>query len=135
MTYIHPLLFETLLQIISAMSQLNGLAISDKMNCISGVMVRMLAFSVIDCGLQSWANQSKDYKIDICCFSAGHAALRSHSNDWLAQNQDNVSKWSEMSICGLLFQWSDMSICGLLFQWSDMSICGLLFQHVITMKI
>ena len=46
-----PLLFETLLQIISVMSQLNGLAISDKMNCISGVMVRVLAFSVIDCGL------------------------------------------------------------------------------------
>ena len=48
MTYIHPLLFETRLQIISAMFQLNGLAVSDKMNCISGVMVRVLAFSVID---------------------------------------------------------------------------------------
>ena len=48
MTYIHPLLFETRLQIISAMFQLNGLAVSDKMNCISGVMVRVFAFSVID---------------------------------------------------------------------------------------
>jgi len=31
------------------------------------------------------------------------AALRSKSKDWLAQNQDNVSKWSNMSSCGL--QW------------------------------
>jgi hypothetical protein len=26
------------------------------------------------------------------------------SKEWLAQNQDNVSEWSNMSICGLLFQ-------------------------------
>jgi hypothetical protein len=28
------------------------------------------------------------------------------SKDWLAQNQNNVSKWSGMSICELLFQWA-----------------------------
>jgi hypothetical protein len=33
-----------------------------------------------------------------------HAALRSKSNEWLAQNQDNVSEWSVMSIIRLLFQ-------------------------------
>ena len=26
------------------------------------------------------------------------------SNDWLARNQDNVSKWRDMHIRGLLFQ-------------------------------
>jgi len=26
------------------------------------------------------------------------------SKDWLALNQDNVSKWGNMSICGLLCQ-------------------------------
>jgi hypothetical protein len=26
-----------------------------------------------------------------------HAALRRMSKDWLAQNQDNVSEWSDMS--------------------------------------
>jgi hypothetical protein len=35
-----------------------------------------------------WVQQ--DYKIDICCFSAKHAALREVNPDWLAQNQDNV---------------------------------------------
>ena len=32
------------------------------------------------------------------------AAIRSTSKDWLAKNQDNVSKWSDTSTCGLLFQ-------------------------------
>jgi hypothetical protein len=40
----------------------------------------------------------------MCCFSAKHAALRNKSKDWLARNRDNVSKWDDMSICGLLFQ-------------------------------
>ena len=49
--------------------------------------------------------QTKDYKISVCCFSTiKHAALRRKSKDWLAQNQDNVSEWNDMSICGLLFQ-------------------------------
>ena len=48
--------------------------------------------------------QTKDYKICICCFSARHAALRSKSKNWLARNQNNMSEWSVMSICGLLFQ-------------------------------
>jgi hypothetical protein len=45
-----------------------------------------------------------DYKIGICCFSAKHAALRRKSKDWLAQNQNNVSEWSDMSTRGTLFQ-------------------------------
>jgi hypothetical protein len=43
---------------------------------IGGVMVRVLAFSVKDCGFKSWSSQTKDYKNDMCCFSADHAALR-----------------------------------------------------------
>jgi hypothetical protein len=43
----------------------------------------------------------EDYKIGICCFSARYAALRRKSKDWLARNQNNVSEWSDMSICGL----------------------------------
>ena len=31
-------------------------------------------------------------------------ALRRKCKDWLDRNQDNVSKWSDMSIRGLLFQ-------------------------------
>jgi hypothetical protein len=50
------------------------------------------------------SGQTKDYKIGICCFSAKHTILRRKSKDWLAQNQDNVSEWGDMSIRGLLFQ-------------------------------
>ena len=55
-------------------------------------------------GFEPRSGQNKDYKIGICCFYAKHAALRSKSKDWLVQNQDNVTEWSDMSTCGLLFQ-------------------------------
>jgi len=46
------------------------------MNRIGGVMVSMVASSVVDRGFEMWSGQTKDYKIGICCFSAKHAALR-----------------------------------------------------------
>ena len=67
-------------------------------------MVSVLASSAVDRGFEPHLGQTKDYKIDICCFSAKHAALRRKSKDWLARNQDNVSEWGDMSIRGLLFQ-------------------------------
>ena len=67
------------------------------LNCIGGVMVSILASSVVDRGLQFRLGQTKDYNIGICCFSTKHAALRSKSKDWLARNQNNVSEWSDMS--------------------------------------
>ena len=71
---------------------------------IGGVIVSMLASSVVDRGFQLWSDQAKDYKIGICCFSAKHTVLRRKSKDWLARNQNNVSEWSDMSIRGLLLQ-------------------------------
>ena len=65
------------------------------MNRICGVMVS---------GFEHRSGPTKDYKIGIYCFSAKHEALRSKSKNGLARNQDNVFEWSEMSICGLLFQ-------------------------------
>ena len=53
-------------------------------NCISGVMVSVLALSTVDLGLSPGLGQTREYKIDICCFSAKHAVLRSKSKDWLA---------------------------------------------------
>jgi len=70
----------------------------------SGVMVSVLASSAVDRGFEPRSGQTKDYKIGICCFSAKHSVLRRKIKDWLAQNQDNVSEWGDMSICGLLFQ-------------------------------
>ena len=68
------------------------------------MMVSVLASSAINCGFEPRSGQTKEYKIGMCCFSAKHAALRSKSKDWLARNQNNVSKWSDMSTRELLFQ-------------------------------
>ena len=67
-------------------------------------MVSVLASSAVNRGFEPRSGQIKDYEIGICCFSAKHAALKKKSKDWLARNQDNVSEWGDMSICGLLFQ-------------------------------
>jgi hypothetical protein len=75
-------------------------------NRICGVMVSVLASNTVDRGFEPLSGQHKDYKICTFWFSAKHAALRRKSKDWLAWNQDNVSEWSNMSICGLLFQWA-----------------------------
>jgi hypothetical protein len=76
-------------------------------------MVSVLASSAVDRVLEPGSGQTKgvDYKIGtcICCFSAEQAALRIKCKDWLPQNQDNVSEWSKMSVCGLLFQWATCS--------------------------
>ena len=71
-------------------------------NCIGGIMVSVIASSAVDRGFEPRSDQTKDYKIGICCFSAKYAALRRKSKDWLAQNQDNVSEWGgDMSISEL----------------------------------
>ena len=74
------------------------------LNRIVGVIVSVLASSVVDREFEPRSFQTKDYKICISCFSAKHAALRRKSKYWLARNQDNASQWGDMSICGLLFQ-------------------------------
>ena len=55
--------------------------------------------SMLEC---SRSGQTKDCKVDICCFSAMHTALRRKRKNWLARNQDNVSEWKDMSICELV---------------------------------
>jgi uncharacterized protein YaeQ len=67
-------------------------------------MVGVLVSNAVDRWLEPRSGQTKDYKIGICCFSAKHAALRRKSKEWLAQNQNNVSEWSNMSTSGFLFQ-------------------------------
>jgi len=42
-------------------------------------MVSVLTLSAVDGRFETWLDQSKDYKIGICCFSAKHAAIRSSS--------------------------------------------------------
>jgi hypothetical protein len=45
----------------------------------------MLASSAVDCGFEPMS-----------LLSDKHAALRSKSKDWLAENQNNVLEWSDM---------------------------------------
>ena len=59
------------------------------------LMVSVLSSSAVDRGFD---------KIGIYCFSAKHTALRRKSKDWLVRNQDNMSEWDDMFICGQLFQ-------------------------------
>ena len=73
-------------------------------NHIGGVMVSVLASSVVDRGFEPRSGQTKDYEMCICCFSAKHTALRRKSKYWLTRNQNNVSEWNEMSTRGLLLQ-------------------------------
>ena len=73
-------------------------------NHIGGVMVSMLSSSVVDCGFEPRLSQTKDNKIGICYFTTKETTLRRKSKYRLARNKDNVSEWSNMSICGLLFQ-------------------------------
>jgi len=67
-------------------------------------MVGVLASSAVDRGLEPRSDQTKDYKIGIYCFSAKHIVLRRKSKDWLAWHHNNVPKWGDMCIHGLLFQ-------------------------------
>ena len=62
----------------------------------------MLASSSVDRVFERWSGQTKDYNIGICCFSAKYAALRKKEQRLVGS--DNVSKWSDMSTRGLLFQ-------------------------------
>ena len=76
-------------------------------NCMGGVLISVLASSSVDLEFKHLSVQTKDlYKIDICCFSAEYAPLRSENKDRLAQNQNNVSEWSEMSTHRLLSHWT-----------------------------
>ena len=73
-------------------------------NSMGGIMVSILASSVVDHGFEPQSGETKDYKIGISCTSAKHTALRRKSKDWLARDQNNVSEWSDMSTRRLLFQ-------------------------------
>ena len=50
-------------------------------DCLSSVMVSMLAWSVVFHGFEPRSGHTKDYKIVICNLSAKHAALRNKCKD------------------------------------------------------
>jgi hypothetical protein len=96
--------FEPLNRIGGAMvSMLSSSAVDsgfEPLNRIGGAMVSMLASSAVDSGFDPRSDQPNTRN----CFSTKHAALRRKSKDYLDQNPDNVSEWSDISTCGVLFQ-------------------------------
>jgi hypothetical protein len=61
---------------------------------VSGAVIRVFG--------SRWS-RNKNYEICICCFSAQACSIKKKSKDWLAWNQDKMSKQSDMSTRGLLF--------------------------------
>ena len=47
-------------------------------------------------------------KLDICCFFAKQASLMNQSKNYLVRDDDNVTEWSDMFTCQLLFQWTNI---------------------------
>jgi hypothetical protein len=66
-------------------------------------MVSVLSSSSVYREFERRSGQTKDYKLDMCCFSSKNATLRRKNRDWLARHQDNVSEWDDMYIRELLF--------------------------------
>jgi hypothetical protein len=79
-------------------------------NYIGDVIANVIALNMIGRGVESQSDQTKDYKIDSCYFSANHTTLRSHIKYYLTLNQENVFERSDMPFCGLLFQSSSTKI-------------------------
>lgn len=78
------------LQILLYSSQKQG-------DYISGIVVSILALSETVREFEPRSHQTEDYDIYICCYSTKHTVLRHKRKDWLSQNQDNMSPWSDMS--------------------------------------
>jgi hypothetical protein len=76
------------------------MSIQSSENCVGDVMVSMFASFLVDRGFDPRPDQTKYYEIDICCFSAKHAALMRKSKNWLSRNLE----LGDMYICGLFFQ-------------------------------
>lgn len=74
------------------------------LNRVGGVLVSVFTSSAIDRGFKLPLGQTEDCKISIGCFAAKNAAVRRKRKDWLSRNQGNVSGWSDMAVCGLMFQ-------------------------------
>jgi len=81
-------------------------------------------------GLEPLSCKTKEYKIDICYFSAKYAAFmrKSKKKNACLGNPDNVSEWIDISTCWLLYQWAStvQIYCSVLVQYkADIIIISL----------
>jgi hypothetical protein len=70
-------------------------------NHLIGVIVSVLVLGDVYLRFEQWSVLTKDYKIDICCFSANHTALRRKSKDWLF----GISIMCLSEVDGISFDW------------------------------
>jgi predicted nucleotidyltransferase len=79
------------------------------------LMVRVLPLCVVDRGFRTPVDRGFRTPVDhlrsgeitiklVFAASPNHAAIMNKSKNWLDQNQDNASDWSDIAITGLLFQ-------------------------------
>ena len=66
---------------------------------MAGVIVSMLTLSAVDSEFESRSGQTTETikLIFVPSLAIKHATIRRMNKDWLAQNQDDVSEWSDMS--------------------------------------
>jgi hypothetical protein len=57
----------------------------------------------VDHGFKAQSGQIKDYKLVFVNSPLSMQAVRIKRKDWLAQNQDKVYEFINISTCGLLF--------------------------------
>ena len=72
--------------VITSWKPLQDIWYHDFRICWTASMVQWLVCSPqvgVDCGCESWACQTKDYKIGICCFSTKQEVIWSKRKDWL----------------------------------------------------
>jgi hypothetical protein len=81
------------------------------MNRTDGVMVSVLASSVVDCVFESRSGQIKDYKTGICSNSAKHIALRRKRTKHLSSISTlfcQGNKSTKMYITSVIFKLSEI---------------------------
>jgi hypothetical protein len=64
-------------------------------------MVSVLTSSALDHGFKP-VRSNQTIRTCICCFSAKASSIKEKEQTMVAQNQVNVSVWSNMSTCRLL---------------------------------
>jgi hypothetical protein len=72
-------------------------------NRIGGAIASVLTSNAIGRGFEHWSSQTKEYKL-VFVASLINMQQQGEITDWLAQNQDNVSEWGDITTHGLLFQ-------------------------------
>ena len=87
-------------------------------------MVSVFTSGVIDLVFHPRSGQIKDYKIGNTASLLSTLELRRKSNGWLTLSHDNVSDWSDMSVCGLLFKLIN-TIKYILACWSSTKLTSL----------